>query len=50
MDDALGRQFTPQLDSGDVWPDLLARVEAIIDPESTPKRPHTDFGETVTSC
>jgi len=29
---------TPALDSGDVWPDLLARVGAAIDPESTPTR------------
>jgi len=28
----------------------FARVGATIDPESTPKRPHTNFGETVTSC
>jgi hypothetical protein len=36
VDDAMGRQFTPELDSGDVWPDLLARVGATIDPESPP--------------
>ena len=49
MDDAAGRQFTSELDTGDVWPDLLARVGATIAPESTPKRPHAHFGQTVTS-
>jgi len=50
MGDAAVRQITPRLESGDVWPDLLARVVATIAPESTPKRPHVHFGETVTSC
>ncbi len=50
MDDAARQPVTRELDLGDVWPDLLARVGATIDPESTPKRPHADFGETVTSC
>ena len=50
MDDATRQPRTPELDLGDVWPDLLARVGAAITPESTPKRPHTHFGETVTSC
>ncbi|MBW2691436.1 MAG: tyrosine-type recombinase/integrase [Deltaproteobacteria bacterium] len=36
MEDSAGRQFTPKLDSGDVWPDLLARVGATITPESPP--------------
>jgi integrase len=36
MNDAAGQQFTPKLDSGDVWPDLLARVGATSDPEATP--------------
>jgi hypothetical protein len=36
MDDAARQPLTPKLDSGDVWPDLLARVGATIDPESTP--------------
>ena len=42
MDDAAGRQFTSELDSGDVWPDLLARVGATIDPESTPIGLHAE--------
>jgi hypothetical protein len=36
VEDAAGRQCTPGLDSGDVWPDLLARVGATIAPESPP--------------
>jgi hypothetical protein len=50
MDDAARQPVTRELDLGDVWPDLLARVGATIAPESTPKRPHTHFGETVTIC
>jgi len=34
--DAVSRQFTPELDSGDLWPNLLARVGATIDPEGAP--------------
>ncbi len=49
VDDAARQPVSPELQSGDVWPDLLARVGATIDPESTPKRPHAHFGETVTS-
>ena len=40
MDDAAGRQFNLELDSGDVWPDLSARVEATIAPEATPNGLH----------
>ena len=36
MEDAAGRQFTPELESGDVWPDLMARLGATSDPEATP--------------
>ncbi len=42
MEDAAGRQFTPKLDSGDVWPDLLARVGATITPESPPIALHAE--------
>ncbi len=42
MDDAARQPLTPKLDSGDVWPDLLARVGATIDPESTPIGLHAE--------
>ena len=48
MDDAAGRQFTSELDSGDVWPDLLARVEATIDPESPSNALHAGLGRLAT--
>ncbi len=42
MEDAAERQFTPEPDSGDVWPDLLARVGATSDPETTPNALHAE--------
>jgi integrase len=42
MDDAARQPLTPQLDSGDVWPDLLARVGATIAPESPPIALHAE--------
>jgi integrase len=49
IDDAASRELVPQLEPGDVWPDLLAQLAATIAPESPPNRPHADFGQTVTS-
>jgi hypothetical protein len=34
--DAAGRQFTLELNLGDVWPDLLARLRATIAPGAPP--------------
>ncbi len=44
MDDAARQPLTPKLDSGDVWPDLLAQVATAIAPESPPRafRPNGD--------
>jgi integrase len=49
VDDASRQPVTPELDLGDVWPNALARVGATSDPEATPIRPHTHFGQKVTS-
>ena len=36
MEDAARQPVKSELNSGDVWPDLLARVGATSDPEATP--------------
>jgi hypothetical protein len=41
VDDAARQPVTPLLDSGDLWPDLLARAGTTSTPDSTPMRLQT---------